>query len=326
MTRIHGLLQTISKTLQYTSLVVLNFFSKPRLKRTPEPFALTEHKQHVEDYDRAIHTIMVLPYVLVMDFVYRLTNKDDPKKALDLCCGPGHFTRMLAKHLKCHEVIGVDLSEPMLKKAQDNAQSEKLSEVLRYVKSDVASLDSIESKSMDIVSFMDGAHHMSSIQDVTKILKEADRVAKPEGIVILLDPVRPKTVSTTNLYHRIAGKPYVDLGLSYFNKDFYDSLLASWSPDELFESIPKDTSRKWVQLVPFGFPAFQIVLGLPAGQDEIFAGKGLPRTLLSCLIDPEWKADWNLLKFSFRLAKQKVRAPEKACQTLSVSKQSFTTQ
>jgi ubiquinone/menaquinone biosynthesis C-methylase UbiE len=254
---------------------------------------------------------MILPYVLVLDFIQRLldqnaSNQAHSKRALDLCCGPGHFTRMLAGNLHFGEVIGVDLSEPMLMKASENAQREKLSDRLKYIKSDVSSLESIDSKSVDVVSFMDGAHHLSSPQDVTKVLKEADRVTRSDGIIVLLDPVRPSTESTASLYHRIAGQSYLRMGLSFFNKDFRDSLFASWSPEELFQAIPRDTKRKWVQLVPFGFPAFQIVIGLPEGRDGIFVSKGLSQSTLQGLIPKEWKADWNMLRFSFRFAKRKV--------------------
>lgn len=226
--------------------------------------------------------------------------------ALDLCCGPGHFTRMLVKNLDCQEVIGVDLSEPILQKAQENSQEENLTAKLKYLNSDVASLRTIPSASMDVVSFMDGAHHMDSLQTVEQVLREADRVAKADGIIILLDPVRPKTQATADLYHRIAGQAYIDLGLDFFNKDFRDSIHASWTTQELFQAIPKETNRKWIQLVPFGFPAFQIILGVPAGRENLFLSVGMLPSAISKLIPAEGKADWQMLRMSFCLAKQKI--------------------
>ncbi len=299
----------ILKTIQYTGLILAHTFSKSKLKRMPEPHALTDQELHVEDYNKAIHSVMILPYVLVLDMIHRLTDQNEKKfskKAIDLCCGPGHFTRLLAKYFNCSEVTGVDLSEPMLKKAQENAKKENLTDILKYIKSDVSNLETVESKSVDLVSFMDGAHHMNSTQDITKILREADRVTKPEGMIILLDPVRPKTSSTANLYHRIAGKAYVDLGLTYFNSDFRDSILASWSGAELFQAIPKNTNRKWVQLMPFGFPAFQIIIGLPEGREKLFIGEGLPQEVVAKLIPKEGKSDWSMLKLSFQFAKRRI--------------------
>lgn len=304
----------IFKALQYVRLTILHWFSPTTLRRIPEPFALTEQSQHVEDYSKAFETVMVVPYVLILDLVRRLTrgNTNPQKRAVDLCCGPGHFTRMLARHLHVSEVIGVDLSEPMLEKAQENATKENLNGQTKYIKSDVSDLQSLATHSMDIVSFMDGAHHMSSVQAVSSILKEADRVAKPEGLIIVLDPVRPKTLKTANLYHRIAGEAYEKKGLTYFNKDFHDSLLASWSFEELYSAIPQETNRQWVQLIPFGFPAFQVIVGLPAGQDKVFASKGLAKDLISQLIPSEGKADWEMLKTSFRLAEQRKFFPKQS--------------
>lgn len=292
------------KALQYVKLILKSSFSKRNLERVPEPFTLTEQDQHVEDYSRAINSVMVLPYVLVLDLVYRVTGKKGAAKALDLCCGPGHFTRMLVKNLDCQQVTGVDLSEPMLQKAAANAKTENLSAKLTYVKSDVAALKVIETSSIDIVSFMNGAHHMSSLEKITEILSEADRVAKPDGIVIVMDPVRPKTLDVAETYHRIAGQQYVEMGLDHFNQDFQDSIFASWSAEEFLGAVPGNSERKWVQLVPFGFPAFQIVIGIPKTQEKLFLSKGLPSEEIESLIPEEAKADWTMLKLSFKLARR----------------------
>ncbi len=48
--------------------------------------------------------------------------KDNRRRAIDLCCGPGHFTLFLAKYLGYDEVIGVDLSNRMLAAARRNAE------------------------------------------------------------------------------------------------------------------------------------------------------------------------------------------------------------
>lgn len=296
----------LPKPLRYMGLMLLHLFSKAKLQRIPEPSTLTEQTEHVEEYSRAIDTVMILPYILVLDMVHRLMGAERPAiKAIDLCCGPGHFTRMLAKNLKCDEVIGIDLSEPMLKKARENAKEEMLSSKTKYLKSDVADLKAIPSKSMDLVSFMDGAHHMGSLQQVTKILEEADRVCKPDGAIVILDPVRPKTQSTANLYFRIAGEDYVQKNMPHFNKDFQDSLFASWSQDELFQAIPQNTKRRWVQLNPFGFPAFQIIIGLPEGQAELVLSEGLSRSLVSRLVPKSGKGDWQMLKLSFKMASKR---------------------
>lgn len=310
--QIAGFFAEQRKALQYTGLILRHTFSKSWLKRVPEPSALTDQEQHVEDYSRAIHSVMILPYVLVLDMIHRMTTKRTDLRTIDLCCGPGHFTRMLAKNMDIRESIGVDLSEPMLKKAQENAERENLVSQLNYLKSDVAELKAIESNSMDIVSFMDGAHHMNSVAQVTKILAEANRVAKSDGLIILIDPVRPRTTSTANMYHRIAGQPYIDMGLHAFNKDFHDSLLASWSEEEMFQAIPRDTKRKWVQLIPFGFPSFQIVVGLPEGRDELFVSEGLKSSIINDLIPAEGVGDWRMLALSFRLAKVKTLNPLRA--------------
>jgi ubiquinone/menaquinone biosynthesis C-methylase UbiE len=272
-----------------------------------EPSALTEQAEHVNEYGRAIETVMILPYLLMLDIVKRASSpKGHIKEAIDLCCGPGHFTRLLAQHLNYQNVTGVDLSDPMLEIAAKKSAEMRLSDKTNYLKSDVANLRSVADKSKDLVSFMDGAHHMITLNQVRDILKEAERVVKSDGLIVVLDPVRPKTKKVAEMYLEIAGQPYVDLGLHHFNKDFRDSVYASWTPEELHETIPQDTKRKWVQLIPFGFPAFQIIVGLPEGRSELFVNEdGLSKELLKKLVPVEGKADWNLLKLSFQLATKK---------------------
>lgn len=303
--------KAIIKALRYTSLTMHHLISLRKLDRVPEPFALTEQASNVEEYSKAFDSVMRLPYILALNTVHRVlgAEKSTSRKALDLCCGPGHFTRMLVQHLNFSQVTGVDLSNPMLSIARQNASHAGLLKNLNYVSSDVADLKTLENSSMDLVSFMDGAHHMPSLDKVTQTLKEAERVTKPEGCIVVLDPVRPKTQWIADLYHKIAGQSYLDQNLVHFNQDFRDSLFASWSVDELFQTIPSGSKRRWVQLIPFGFPAFQILIGLPEGRNQLFLNKGLPASLISSLLPNEGTTDWKLLNLTFRLARKRARCP-----------------
>lgn len=305
-------LNAITKLFKYQSLILRHTLSPQTLARTPEPFTLTEQTPHVEEYSRAFDSVMMLPYVLALDLIHRVMPGSEKAnlQAADLCCGPGHFTRLLVKEMNFKTVTGVDLSEPMLKIAGENAEREKLAEHLRYLKSDVANLSAINTESLDLVSFMDGAHHMPSIEKVSQILAEADRVAKSEGLIFILDPVRPRTLSTANLYHQIAGKAYLDKGLKHFNQDFWDSIMASWSFQELFEAIPRTTKRSWIQLRPFGFPAFQVMIGLPEGRREVYIHEGLSDSRIERLIPQEGRMDWKMLRLSFRMAKIQKYLPQ----------------
>jgi hypothetical protein len=74
----------------------------------------------------------------------------------------------------------------------------------------------------------------------------------------------------------------------------------------MFKAIPTDTNRKWIQLIPFGFPSFQVLIGVPEGREQTFVNKGLDGDVIKKLIPADAKGDWIMLKLSFLLAKQKV--------------------
>lgn len=301
----------MKKMIQLFYLTLRHWLSRASLQRVPEPHTITDQNQFVDDYNKAMGSVMMFPYLIVLDLVHRVRSSKNSRLALDLCCGPGHFTRMLVNHLNCDHVWGADLSKGMLEHAKTNAQQENLEKKLSYVNMDVTRLDRFESKSFDLVSFMDGAHHMNSLEEVAKILQEADRVTKPDGMIICLDPIRQKTEKISDQYHKVVGKSYLDQGLVHFNQDFYDSIRASWTPDELFTAIPKNSKRKWVQLIPFGLPVFQVIIGLPEGRENIFVRESLPQAIFSKLMPKHGKADWNFLKFSFQFAKKRFVTPRK---------------
>lgn len=55
-------------------------------------------------------------------------NEFRPKRAVDFGCGPGRFVIALATH--CKEVIGLDISESMLKEAEKNVRARSLNNVV----------------------------------------------------------------------------------------------------------------------------------------------------------------------------------------------------
>lgn len=121
----------------------------------------------------------------------------------------------------------------------------------------------------------------------------------------MLDPVRPKSDNIANLYEDISGESYIEMGLPHFMKDFHDSIHASWTTDELYQAIPSNSNRNWVQIIPFGFPSFQIIIGLPEGENKMPDGQGLSSTVIEKLIPKKFKPDWDMLKLSFSLAKKR---------------------
>ena len=103
---------------------------------------------------------------------------------LDLGCGAGHVSFCAAPLSQA--VTAYDLSEGMLKVVQSSAINRKLHNISTHqgVAEDLPFLDN----SYDVVISRFSAHHW---MDVAQALKEAKRVLKPNGRLIMIDIMAP---------------------------------------------------------------------------------------------------------------------------------------
>jgi ubiquinone/menaquinone biosynthesis C-methylase UbiE len=292
----------LRRMFEYAVLGAEHSLSRPTLDRVPEGSSVTSDCADVLDYNRVTSTVMALPYALALNLIHRSRSAHGSEPtALDMCCGPGLLSLLLANELHYAHVLGIDLSAPMLQTAARNAETAGAAGRMSFLRDDALTLVSIETQRFDLVTFCNGAHHFDALSDVTRALRQAERVAKPTGLIFVMDPVRPRTARLAAKYVRVAGQDYLDRGMISFHEQFRQSVNASWTPDELKSAIPAGSQRKWIQIVPYGFPSFQVLLGLPVGQSKLALGESLPRSALRRIIPPHAALDWQFLKNSFRL-------------------------
>ncbi|MGA2985285.1 MAG: class I SAM-dependent methyltransferase [Terriglobia bacterium] len=115
---------------------------------------------------------------------------------LDIACGPGAFALALAPHV--HFVRGVDLTPEMLRRACAY-QAEKQISNAAFVRGDAEQLP-FPAGTFDLVSCQCSFHHMPKPQVV---LREMVRVVKPEGRLLIIDPLAPESDSKFEIYNRI---------------------------------------------------------------------------------------------------------------------------
>ncbi len=115
---------------------------------------------------------------------------------LDIACGPGAFALALAPRV--HFVRGVDLTPEMLRRARAY-QAEKQISNAAFVRGDAEQLP-FPAGTFDLVSCQCSFHHMPKPQ---LILREMVRVAKPEGRLLIIDPLAPESDSKYEIYNRI---------------------------------------------------------------------------------------------------------------------------
>lgn len=135
-------------------------------------------------------------------------NLSDNLKILDLGCGSGFFTRILAVQCKM-DITGVDTDKKLLEGARKVAKKEGLD--IKYEVGDITNIK-LKNNSFDIVmcDIM-----LEIFKDITKPLKEMKRVCRAGGIVAAIEPFYKASV----VYYPGVDKETRDLLLKFSRAD-----------------------------------------------------------------------------------------------------------
>jgi demethylmenaquinone methyltransferase / 2-methoxy-6-polyprenyl-1,4-benzoquinol methylase len=106
----------------------------------------------------------------------------DPKLVLDVACGPGAVTKALAKRSSAR-IVGLDLSEEMLREGQANVGSSKLVERVSLVLGRGEQLPFADA-TFDALTF---TYLLRYVEDPQATLTELARVVKPGGPIASLE-------------------------------------------------------------------------------------------------------------------------------------------
>lgn len=104
-------------------------------------------------------------------------------RILDVGCGPGDIAIEIASAFPRAKIVGMDLSEPMLKIAQSAAERAGVPDRVSFRKGDAKSMP-FEDKSFDVVISLNTFH---LVDDQVGMLNEVERVLKPNGLLLVTD-------------------------------------------------------------------------------------------------------------------------------------------
>lgn len=146
-----------------------------------EYYSLT---RKVFDILAPFYDIVTMPFSRVRDKVVNFTDARNGSKILDVATGTGKQAFAFAE--KGYDVIGIDLSEAMLKVANKKNK-------LGNVKFEVADATNLrfEDNTFDI-SCISFAFHDMPLTIREKVLKEMVRVTKTKGMIVIVDYALPK--------------------------------------------------------------------------------------------------------------------------------------
>ncbi|MBN2738218.1 MAG: ubiquinone/menaquinone biosynthesis methyltransferase [Spirochaetales bacterium] len=106
-------------------------------------------------------------------------------RVIDLACGPGDICFLIARKYKMARVIGVDLNQGMLEKAEENLKKSypRFRNRITFKKGDMNHLEYVDS-SFDVLT---GSYALRNAPDLGSTLDEIRRVLKPGGTAAFLD-------------------------------------------------------------------------------------------------------------------------------------------
>jgi ubiquinone/menaquinone biosynthesis C-methylase UbiE len=158
-------------------------------------------------------------------FVERLVELKASGSMLDIGCGPGHIPLLVCECLPEARVVGIDLSENMLRHARRRLAASPFGERIDYRLGNATALD-FPDAAFDSVFSNTILHHLP---DPESLLREAARLLRPGGTLLIRDLFRPESPErVAELVQEHAAQETAT------NRElFRASLCAALSPEEL---------------------------------------------------------------------------------------------
>lgn len=119
-----------------------------------------------------------------------------PKTILDIATGTGDFAILSAKLLCPQSMIGVDISEGMMKIGQKKVEAEGLQHIISFKKDDCTHL-SFNDNSFDAVT---AAFGIRNFQNLDQGLSEMYRVLRPNGHLSIVELTTPVSFPMKQLF------------------------------------------------------------------------------------------------------------------------------
>jgi len=147
-----------------------------------------------------------------VDAILRMLNITRPSRILDLCCGFGRHSIILAK--KGHQVTGLDLSEKFLQKARDKADMLNLRlELEQRDMRDIQHMNEFDA----VINLFTAFGFFDSEADDLMVLQGISRALKPDG-QFLIDTINRDNV----IYSRQTQTWTIENGLVVLEERFFD--------------------------------------------------------------------------------------------------------
>lgn len=194
------------------------------MQRIPEPELMSDIAQ-CQAYASANFAASNHAFVQIV----RNQISDDGARVVDIGCGPADVMIRLARACPSLQIIAVDGSAAMIDIAARAIADVRLDSSVSTLLGYVPGLP-LPDGEFDVVLSKDFLHHLP---DPMALWYEIRRVARPGACVCVMDLRRPET---TSVAHQIVESVAANEA-EILKTDFYNSLLAAFTPDEIVQQL-----------------------------------------------------------------------------------------
>ena len=174
-------------------------------------------------------------YKQFVDLIINKLKLRNHLRVLEIGPGPGWITILLAQRDPTLEIIGLEISQDMIRVANKNKQEEGVEENIKYIHGTAENMSLFEENSFDAVISHDSLHHWDY---PSKIFNEIARVLKNDGILCIEDGRRDIGVGAKIIFK--LAKLFISKTMSYYWKT---SIMASYTPEEARNLIDETDLR-----------------------------------------------------------------------------------
>ena len=194
------------------------------MQRIPEPELMTDAAQ-CQAYASADFGVSNQAFVEIV----RELMPREAAQILDLGCGPGDVMIRLARTCPSLKITAVDGSPAMIQLAQTAIEESGLSMTITALQGYVPGLP-LPVGHFDAVLSKDFLHHLP---DPMSLWHEVRRLIKPGGFICVMDLRRPNSPQAAQKIVDVVTAEEAEV----LKIDFYNSLLAAFTPEEIREQL-----------------------------------------------------------------------------------------
>ena len=119
------------------------------------------------------------------------------RRVLDIGCGTGDLTRLVARYFPNAKVVGADFTAAMLRIADGRTRPERTAPRVGYLRANARRLP-VASGSFDVIM---SAFVARNLVDLPGVFREFRRVLRPPGTVLTLEITEPPSPLIARLFH-----------------------------------------------------------------------------------------------------------------------------